>query len=70
MAGSTLPRRALGRILRDLRDGSGKSQLAAGLCIEVSKQTIGRVEDGKLARISTAQYRDLLDFYGASDSVH
>lgn len=66
MTGSTLPRRALGRRLRELRDTARKSQLAAGLHIEVSKQTIGRVEDGRVARISTAQFRDLLDFYGAS----
>ncbi|WP_227999918.1 helix-turn-helix domain-containing protein [Nocardia australiensis] len=35
----------------------------------MSKQTIGRVEDGQPARFSTAQYRDLLDFYGADDDV-
>ncbi|MFQ6326680.1 helix-turn-helix domain-containing protein [Nocardia sp. CWNU-33] len=69
MAGSTLPRRALGRLLRELRAKAGKSQLAAGLSIEVSKQTIGRVEDGQPARISTAQFRDLLDFYGADDDA-
>ncbi|MGW0260437.1 helix-turn-helix domain-containing protein [Nocardia beijingensis] len=69
MAGSTLPRRALGRLLRDLRTRANKSQLAAGLAIEVSKQTIGRVEDGRPARISTAQFRDLLDFYEADEDV-
>ncbi|MFG3616535.1 helix-turn-helix domain-containing protein [Nocardia sp. NPDC047654] len=69
MPGSTLPRRALGRLLRDLRVNAGKSQLAAGLAIEVSKQTIGRVEDGRPARISTAQFRDLLDFYEADEAA-
>lgn len=63
--GSTLPRRALGRRMRDLRAAAGKSQLAAGLAIEVSKQGIGRLEDGHVVRISTAQFRDLLDFYAA-----
>ncbi|MBF6205010.1 helix-turn-helix domain-containing protein [Streptomyces gardneri] len=63
--GSTLPRRALGRRLRDLRAKAKKSQLAAGLAIEVSKQGIGRLEDGQRVRISTAQLRDLLDFYEA-----
>lgn len=67
--GSTLPRRALGRRLRELRFESKKSQLAAGLAIEVSKQGIGRLEEGQPVRISTAQFRDLLDFYGADDSV-
>jgi hypothetical protein len=63
--GSTLPRRALGRRLRELRSKATKSQLAAGLAIEVSKQGIGRLEDGQVVRISTAQLRDLLDFYEA-----
>ncbi|GAA5042105.1 helix-turn-helix transcriptional regulator [Nocardia callitridis] len=65
--GSTLPRRALGRRLRELRAEAKKSQLAAGLAIEVSKQGIGRMEDGQVVRISTAQYRDLLEFYGADE---
>ncbi|MBF6257977.1 helix-turn-helix domain-containing protein, partial [Nocardia farcinica] len=68
MTGSTLPRRALGRRLRELRERANKSQLAAGTRIEVSKQTIGRVEVGRPARISTAQYRELLDLYGASEA--
>ncbi|MGA4786835.1 helix-turn-helix domain-containing protein [Nocardia sp. AB354] len=63
--GSTLPRRALGRRMRELRAAAGKSQLAAGLAIEVSKQGIGRLEEGQVVRISTAQFRDLLDFYAA-----
>ncbi|MEV2220527.1 DUF5753 domain-containing protein [Nocardia vinacea] len=67
--GSTLPRRALGRRLRDLRLQAKRSQLAAGLAIEVSKQGIGRLEDGQIVRISTAQYRDLLDFYGADEDA-
>ncbi|MGI5217128.1 helix-turn-helix domain-containing protein [Nocardia sp. CA-290969] len=67
--GSTLPRRALGRRLRELRFESKKSQLAAGLAIEVSKQGIGRLEEGQPVRISTAQFRDLLEFYGADDDV-
>ncbi|WP_280484108.1 helix-turn-helix domain-containing protein [Nocardia farcinica] len=68
MTGSTLPRRALGRRLRELRERANKSQLAAGTRIKVSKQTIGRVEVGRPARISTAQYRELLDLYGASEA--
>ncbi|WP_280459716.1 helix-turn-helix domain-containing protein [Nocardia carnea] len=67
--GSTLPRRALGRRLRELRFESKKSQLAAGLAIEVSKQGIGRLEEGQPVRISTAQFRELLAFYEADDEV-
>ncbi|MFI5776654.1 DUF5753 domain-containing protein [Nocardia sp. NPDC051570] len=68
-SGSTLPRRALGRRLRELRLKAKKSQLAAGLAIEVSKQGIGRMEDGQVVRISTSQYRDLLDFYAADEEA-
>ncbi|MFF2551309.1 helix-turn-helix domain-containing protein [Nocardia sp. NPDC058058] len=64
MAGSSLPRRAAGRVLRDYRIRAGKGQLVAGLHIELSPQSIGRMEDGRKIKISTSQIRDLLDFYG------
>lgn len=63
MAGSSLPRRAFGRLLRDHRLRLKKGQLAAGLHIEISPQSIGRLEDGQRIKISTAQIRDLLDLY-------
>ncbi|WP_460771178.1 helix-turn-helix domain-containing protein [Nocardia tengchongensis] len=56
--------RALGRILREHRIHAGKSQLAAGLNIDLSPQTIGRMEDGQKVKISTVQLVSLLDFYG------
>lgn len=64
MAGSTLPLRALGRLLRAHRIRTGKSQLAAGLHIEISPQTLGRLEDGQKIKISTVQIASLLDYYG------
>ncbi|MFD6354200.1 helix-turn-helix domain-containing protein [Nocardia tengchongensis] len=64
MAGSTLPRRAFGRTLRNHRIRAGKGQSAAGLHIETSPQSVSRMEDGRKIKISTAQIRDLLDFYG------
>ncbi|MBF6173739.1 DUF5753 domain-containing protein [Nocardia blacklockiae] len=67
--GSTLPRRALGRRLRALRIEAKKSQLSAAVAIEVSKQGIGRLEDGHVVRISTLQFRALLDFYSASEDA-
>ncbi|MFE3725203.1 helix-turn-helix domain-containing protein [Nocardia sp. NPDC059154] len=67
MAGSTLPLRALGRMLRKHRVCAGKSQLAAGLHIEISPQTLGRMEDGQKIKISTVQIASLLDFYGIGD---
>ncbi|MEC3915622.1 helix-turn-helix domain-containing protein [Nocardia sp. CDC160] len=64
MVGSSLPRRALGRRLRSYREQANKSQLAAGLHIDLSPQSIGRIEDGQKVKLSTGQIRDLLDLYG------
>lgn len=67
MAGSTLPRRALGRILRDLRIKAKKSQLAAGLAIDMSPPSINRLEAGRIVKISTVQFKELLNLYGADE---
>ena len=67
--GSTLPRRALGRRLRDLRLAAKKSRLAAAVTIEISKQGVGRMEDGEPVRVSTAQFRELLQFYEADEAA-
>ncbi|MTE14171.1 DUF5753 domain-containing protein [Nocardia aurantiaca] len=67
MAGSSLPRRALGRRLRGYRIRAEKSQLAAGLRVELSPQSIGRMEDGQKVKICTSQIRDLLDFYSVPE---
>ncbi|NEW26107.1 helix-turn-helix domain-containing protein [Nocardia cyriacigeorgica] len=65
-AGSTLPQRAAGRELRRLRMRAGKSQTAAGKAIEVSPQTIGRMEDGLPTKLSRVYVNALCDEYGAS----
>lgn len=65
--GSTLPKRALGRELRRLRERSGTSQAAAARAIEVSPQTIGRLEDGHASRPTSLQVNGLCDLYQASD---
>lgn len=64
MVGSSLPRRALGRLLRSYREQAKKSQLAAGLHVDLSPQSIGRIEDGQKVKLSTGQVRDLLELYG------
>lgn len=66
MAGSTLPRRAMGRQLKDLRKRARKSQLSAGMKIDVSPQTMGRLEDGRPVKVSTPQLDVLLDLYEAT----
>lgn len=65
MAGSTLPRRALGRLLRELRKNAKKSQLAAGLSIDMSPPSINRLEAGQPVKISKPQFHALLDLYQA-----
>ncbi|AVH23570.1 helix-turn-helix domain-containing protein [Nocardia cyriacigeorgica] len=65
-AGSTLPQRAAGRELRRLRMRAGKSQTAAGKVIEVSPQTIGRMEDGLPTKLSRVYVNALCDEYEAS----
>ncbi|MBL1079864.1 helix-turn-helix domain-containing protein [Nocardia sp. 2] len=67
MVGSTLPQRAFGRVLREHRIRSGKSQLTAGMHIDLSPQSIGRLEDGQRVRLSTVQLAALLDCYGLAD---
>ncbi|AYF77310.1 XRE family transcriptional regulator [Nocardia yunnanensis] len=69
MNGATVSRRALGRFLRQIREEAGKTALAAGLEIEVSRQTLLRMEDGLATKIATSQLRDLLEYYGASEEI-
>ncbi|MFE3060689.1 helix-turn-helix domain-containing protein [Nocardia sp. NPDC059239] len=69
MNGATVSRRAFGRFLRQIREGAGKTALAAGLEIEVSRQTLLRMEDGLATKIATSQLRDLLAFYGATEEI-
>ncbi|MEV6068993.1 helix-turn-helix transcriptional regulator [Nocardia sp. NPDC052001] len=66
MTGSTISRRAFGKFLRQIREDAGKTALAAGLHIEVSKATLLRLEDGIPTKIATSQLKDLLAFYEAT----
>src|SRR5947208_3267143 len=67
MAGSTLARRSLGRRLRKLRDAAKMSQSAAGKIVELSPQSIGRLEDGQATRVSSLHINVLCDAYGVDD---
>ncbi|MGW4534561.1 helix-turn-helix domain-containing protein [Nocardia sp. NPDC004340] len=69
MNGATVSRRAFGKFLRQIRERAGKTALAAGLEIEVSRQTLLRMEDGLATKIATSQFKDLLTFYGASEEI-
>ncbi|GAA2602422.1 helix-turn-helix transcriptional regulator [Streptomyces axinellae] len=46
-SGSTVPRRRLGRHLKELREAAGLTQKAAGRAMELSETTVWRIETGK-----------------------
>ncbi|MFB8006997.1 helix-turn-helix domain-containing protein [Nocardia sp. NPDC056000] len=69
MAGTTIPRRALGRFLRGLREQAGVTLLTAGLNIDTSKQTVLRMEDGQPTKVSTPQLKSLLDLYKVAPEI-
>ncbi|MFQ6230296.1 helix-turn-helix domain-containing protein [Nocardia sp. NPDC002869] len=66
--GSTLPRRALGRQLRKLRERNGLTATAASRIAETSPQTYGRLEDGRITKVTDMLLNTLANAYAASDS--
>ncbi|WP_083889504.1 helix-turn-helix domain-containing protein [Nocardia pneumoniae] len=67
-AGSALPRRALGRQLRKLRERNGISQGAAARIIETSPQTYGRLEEGKVTKTTDLIINALANAFRADDA--
>ncbi|MGV9543296.1 helix-turn-helix domain-containing protein [Nocardia beijingensis] len=65
--GSTLPRRMLGRQLRALRINAGISAEYARAAIDVSKQTLWRIETGQPVRLHPLVVEGLCKLYGASE---
>ncbi|MEU2088443.1 helix-turn-helix domain-containing protein [Nocardia beijingensis] len=65
--GSTLPRRMLGRQLRALRINAGISAEYARDAIDVSKQTLWRIETGQPVRLHPLVVEGLCKLYGASE---
>jgi transcriptional regulator with XRE-family HTH domain len=66
--GSTLPRRMLGRQLRELRISAGISAEYARDAIDVSKQTLWRIETGQPVRLHSLVIEGLCKLYGASEA--
>lgn len=64
-SGSTVPRRQLGRYLRDLRSNAGLSVRAAAKQLERSEPTIWRIEKG-LVSMRSVEVRVMCELYGAS----
>ena len=67
-AGSTVPRRQLGRYLRDLRSAAGLTVRAAARELERSEPTIWRIESG-LTSTRSVEVRVMCELYGATDEM-
>lgn len=67
-SGSTLPRRALGRQLRKLRERNGFTATAASRIAETSPQTYGRLEDGRITKVTDMLLNTLANAYKATDT--
>ncbi|MGF6882543.1 DNA-binding XRE family transcriptional regulator [Nocardia sp. GAS34] len=70
MTGSAVPRRMLGRELKKLREGSGVTVPVAARAIEVSPQTLWRMESGQDGpKLKELYVKILCEMYGASEEV-
>lgn len=67
-AGSTVPRRQLGRYLRDLRNGVGLTVRAAAKQLERSEPTIWRIENGLVA-VRAVEVQIMCQLYGANEDM-
>lgn len=64
MPGSTLPARALGRMLAQRREQAGLTKYAAAQIVDTSQQTVARIEDGLKAKVSQLWINTWADSYG------
>ncbi|WP_328406225.1 helix-turn-helix domain-containing protein [Nocardia sp. NBC_00403] len=63
---STLPRRQLGRFLRETREGQGLSLDQAAKLAELSKSGLHRIETAQVAKVKIREIRALCEIYGVS----
>lgn len=61
---STLPRRQLGRFLRDWRERNGLTIEAAARLVDLSKSALQRIEAGRNQRIRKQDVQALCEIYG------
>ncbi|MEV0773602.1 helix-turn-helix domain-containing protein [Nocardia salmonicida] len=64
---TTLPRRVLGRRLRELREGAGLSRATAAKAAEMGSQTLWRLESGRSSEVKKMVVNALCDLYEADD---
>jgi transcriptional regulator with XRE-family HTH domain len=67
-AGSTVPRRQLGRYLRDLRSAAGLTARAAARELERSEPTLWRIETGQVS-VRSLDVEQMCRLYGAQDEM-
>jgi transcriptional regulator with XRE-family HTH domain len=67
-AGSTVPRRQLGRYLRDLRTAAGLTVRAAARELERSEPTLWRIENG-LTSTRSIEVQAMCRLYGAAEEI-
>lgn len=68
-AGSTLPRRQLGRHLLEWRTRAGYTQAKAAQLLEMGATSLGRLEKGENSRIKTRDIQAACDLYGVPDDL-
>ncbi|MET8277482.1 helix-turn-helix transcriptional regulator [Micromonospora sp. NPDC005174] len=66
--GSTVPRRQLGRALRDLRTEAGATLDAVAEALECSRQKVWRIESG-LGSVRGVDVRAMCELYGATSEL-
>src|ERR1700691_2497797 len=67
-AGSTVPRRQLGRYLRELRGAAGLTARAAARELERSEPTLWRIETGQTS-VRSLDVEQMCRLYGASGDM-
>jgi transcriptional regulator with XRE-family HTH domain len=67
-AGSTVPRRQLGRYLRDLRSAAGLTVRAAARELERSEPTLWRIEYGQVS-VRSVEVKIMCQLYGADEET-
>lgn len=68
MAGSTVPRRQLGRYLEELRENAGLNRKDAAKALERSAPTLWRIETGRIA-VRSIEVEAMCRLYGASPEM-
>ncbi|MEU7767125.1 helix-turn-helix transcriptional regulator [Nocardia sp. NPDC049190] len=68
-AGSTLPRRQLGRYLTEWRTRAGLSQAKAAQLLEMGATSLNRLEKGQNSRIKSRDIQAICDLYGVHEDL-